>query len=250
MHQNNGMYQEEEMVILLNEKNYSDLSHNGQAFVREMFGHISSQQFFCAGKVEGWQKPDFYVESDGRRFYVSMKTGKANVVHSEYVDHFVELLTKIGVSKFTTDTILLYHYGDRTTDGSGKERIPYTQLMVELEDRIAKANKELNSNKKFVKYIVYRSIFKGADKEGICADYIYHGDAGYGVLVSCAQIMKHIDRRSYKYLKCLHIGPLLLRPHARYYGKEIKSEKKRRSLELYWPNLSDELSYIGRNYDG
>lgn len=38
-------------------------------------------------------------------------------------------------------------------------------------------------------------------------------------------------------------------PHARYYNKEIKSEKRRQKLECYWANLSSDISYISSRYN-
>ena len=58
-------------------------------------------------------------------------------------------------------------------------------------------------------------------EENIKANYIYHGDADYGVLVSKRQLFKHCIRRDCKWMDNLHIGPMLLNPHARYIGKEI-----------------------------
>ena len=79
---------------------------------------------------------------------------------------------------------------------------------------------------------------------------MYHGDVDYGVLASKKQIFKHFLRRDWNYYNNLHIGPIHLRPHARYVGKEIKRATSRERLEFVWVNFAEDIRYISSRYDG
>ena len=250
MHKNIGFYKEDEMVLLFDNKKFCELSNNGKYCAKELFGHLKDEDTFKSEKVPDFIKPDFSISCNGETHYISMKSGRSNIVHQEYIIEFCKFLRNQGISTNTIKTILLYHYGDGTLDGSAKERFPLQKLKFLLENRIKEANKELNQNKEFVLMIIKRAVLKGTKEENIEADYLYHGDADYGVLVSKTQLMKHCNRRDWKWMDNLHIGPLLLNPHARYIGKEIKREKSRQRLEFSWPNLREDLEYISSRYDG
>jgi len=250
MHKNIGFYKEEEMVIMLNTKKVEELSHNAKYIIREMFEHPVPDSIVYAERINDYIKPDFSVKIANEIHYISMKSGTSNVVHQEYVKDFCIYLREKGISNHTLQTILLYQYGDGTLDGTSEKRFPYEKLRYLLADRIKAANAELNANKEFVISIIERAIFKGTNSENIEADYLYHGDKDYGILVSKTQMIKHCHRRDWAYLENLHIGPLLLRPHARYIGKEIRREKSRQRLEFYWANYYADLDYISKRYDG
>ena len=250
MHKNIGFFKEEEMILQFNGKHFCELTNNSKHFAKEMFGHLKDVDTFICEKVEDYVKPDFKVTCNGETHFVSMKSGRSTTVHQEYVKNFCMFLRDQGISKRTLQTILLYHYGDGTLDGSGKERFTIEKLKYLLADRIKEANEELNSNKDFVLMIIERAVLKGTKEENIEADYIYHGNADYGVLVSKTQLFKHCMRRDWKWMDNLHIGPMLLNPHARYIGKEIKRQRSRERLEFSWPNFREDIEYISSRYDG
>ena len=246
---NNGTFEEKEMILLLNDKSFDELGNNAKMFVKQVFGPMEPKRRIYAEKVDGFIKPDFVVRSNGEEYYISMKSGTANVFHQENASKFANYLHEKGVSKECIDIILLYHYGDGTTDGSGKERLPYHELMYRMKDQIKKANFELNTNKELVKDTMERCIFAGTNNQQIHADFIYHGNINFGVLVSHQQLMKHINMRDWLYMDNLHIGPLQLRPHARYVDRDIVDIKSRQSIDFYWANLFQDLEYISRRYD-
>lgn len=249
MRLNNGTFEEREMIASLNNKRFEELGNNTKMLVKQLFGPMDPNQVIYAEKIDGFIKPDFVVRTNNEQCYVSMKSGKANVFHQEYASLFAKYLKGKGVSDETIETILLYQYGDGTTDGTGTTRLPYHELMYKMKDQIRKANYELNSNKSLVVDTMERCIFAGTKDEQTHADFVYHGDINFGVLVSHQQLMKHINMRDWLYMDNLHIGPLQLRPHARYVDRDIANEKSRHSIDFYWANLFQDLEYISRRYD-
>ena len=250
MHKNIGRLKEDEFVLALNNKRADELSHNLKHMLREMFGLFDGSLIVTAGLVEHYQKPDFYVELNGVKKYVSLKTGRSIIIGEEKLKNFMLFLRKYDVSRRTQQTFLYNHFCDGTMDGSGEKRLDYNAMRLKLKSRIIDLNKELNSDKQFVKDLVVRCLFKGTVEENIEADFIYHGDIKYGVICSKQQILKHIDNRDWAYMDNPHIGPIQFRPHARYIGKEIKNEERRWEVEFWWANLGADLDYIAERYDG
>ncbi len=250
MHQNPGFVNEQEFVFRLNGKKVGDLSNNLKHIVKEVYGLFNDDEIIKAGFVENYQKPDIYLEFRGIRKYISLKSGNATTVAEENIKLFIQHLRECNISTRSLKTILYYHFGDGTLNGTGKRRMDYNVLRVKLNKAIYELNRELNENKEFVKNFVIRSMFKGTRPDNVEADYIYFGTVEYGVLCSKTQVMKHLDRRSWDYMENPHIGPLQFRPHARYVHTIIKSEKRRCAVDIYRANLYADLTYISSRYDG
>ena len=246
---NKGLLREDEMIVNLNNKKVSELSINLRNLVEALFGALLDDEVITCERMEGSMKPDFAITYQGETKYVSMKSGRSDTLHCEYIKPFILFLRELGISNRTQKTILLFHYGDGTMDGSGTTRMDYEDLCMWLKDRIKDANEELNSDYNFINKVIDRCIFDGASKEAISADIIYHGDYQEGFHMNKKQAHKYVKNRKFTWAKKLHIGPMFLRPQGRYIGREVKSEKKRHSIEVYWPHFKDSIDYVSRNYD-
>ena len=249
MPSNYGFLREDEMVSRLNGKDVGSLSNNLKNLIRDLFGVLSEDAIVHCEKTQNFIKPDLIITYRGEQRFVSMKSGRCDIVHQELVHNFVLFLKGLGVSTRTQETILLYHYGDGTIDGTGEKRIEYDNLRVMLHDRIKEANEELNRDKDFIMTVIEHCVFVGTIPDADPADCLYHGNYEFGVVATRKQIEKHIYRKNWQWINNLHIGPLHLRPHARYVNKDIRSEKKRQTLECYWPNLAADIDWIAHRYD-
>ena len=254
MHKNIGRFHEDEFVNAINGKKAGDLSHNLKHTLKEIFGIFDPNEILKCELVDHYQKPDFFIEYKGIRKYISLKSGRADEIAQEDLKSFILYLRKCGLSIRSQNTILLYHFGDGTNDGSGKSRMDYNGLRLLLKDRIKELNEELNSSPEFVMKFIERHLFKGTVETNIEADYIYYGTIEYGIICSKTQIMKHIkrraDTRNWDYMDNPHIGPIQFRPHARYINKKIASEERRWKVTIWWANLQADLAYISERYDG
>ena len=244
---NKGTLREEEMVYHLNQKRVKDLNQNLYCLMQELYGVLDDEEIITAARIEGFLKPDFSITYKGETRYISMKSGSSKIVHSEGIKSFVLFLRSLGVSKRTQQTILLFQYGDKTMDGSGKERMNYDELRHWLHDRVIEANKELNS-RDIIIAAVERFVVLGTKEDAIPIDALYHGDYRFGTVATIAQIRKHAQRGNWAFLQNLHIGPFLFRPHARYIGKTVKDESKRQIVEVSWLDLHDEIDFMARRY--
>ena len=249
MNYNEGNLKEAEVIDALNDKAVSSLDNNMKTMLRNLFGVLDESIILKCYKVDDANKTDFVIEYGSRKKNISMKSGRAEIVHNEILANFISFLSSLGITDETLETIMLFHYGDGTTDGTGEVRKPYRDVVNELGSRIAEANAELNCNLDVVLKVVERCVFKGSDPGNIEADAIYFGNKYYGTIATKNQIYKHVRRRSFDYYDNLHIGPLLIRPDARYVDRDITYERKRNRIVAYWPNLSADVEYIANRYD-
>lgn len=250
MPQNDGCLKELEIINALNEKTISQLSNNMRFFMRALFGVLNDGLIIKCKKVDDINKTDFIVEYDNRIRNVSMKSGKAVVVHNEILKNFINFLRSKDISERTLETICLFHYGDGTIDGSNADlRQSYTLVSQGLSDRIKEANEELNSNMDFILDVLNRCMFKGANETNIEADCVYFGDLDYGIVATKNQFIRNTKRRCFDYYDHLHIGPLLFRPDARYVGKDITHQRKRDRIVAYWPNLREDIEYMSKRFN-
>lgn len=244
-----GHLVEEELAIALNDKKVKDLSKNLKDMLRCLFGALDYEEIVSCKLTDGSIKPDIIITYKKINKGVSIKSGRAEIVHNEKIANFLNYLKEKGISDKTLETIALFHFGDGTTDGNGNYRLPYDKVYQMYKERISEANIELNKDIDFVKEVVTRLVFKGANEDNIEADAIYFGDQEEGVLATKRQILKNLQRRPFDFYENLHIGPILIRPDSRYVDKEIADKKKRLRIIAYWPHLQSEIDFVSKRYD-
>ena len=248
MPSNHGKLTEDELMLAFNNHKVSDLSPNLQYILEELFGALETNEIITCSQPEIPIKPDLIITYKGITMGLSIKTGTSEFIHGEPIEKFVEYLSNIGVSEKTITTILKYHFGDGTIDGTGEYRMDLSALKYQMQDEIREANTELNSDPDLLSRIITRMLFQGWSKDAMSADAIYHGNLYNGVIATKTQIMKHIKRKYWNYYDNLHVGPIFLRPHARYIGTEIKSEFSRHKIDGFWTNMVSDLKYISKKY--
>ena len=248
MPSNHGKINEDEMMLALNNHRVMDLLPNLHYVMEELFGALEPEEIIKCTQPSVPIKPDLLITYKGVTKGLSIKTGTSEFVHGEPVEKYVEFLKEIGISDKTITTILLNQFGDGTTDGTGKERMELIELKYQLRVQIKQANTELNSDPEILLKIIDRMVFQGWDENAQRADALYHGDMYQGVIVTRKQVIKHIRNKYWDYYDNLHVGPIFLRPHARYIGTEIKHEFSRHKIDGFWSNLLADIKYISQKY--
>ena len=114
MPMNYGFLNEEEIVHRIDGKRIEELSHNLKNLLRDLYGVLDDEEIVHCQRTDDYIKPDIVIDYKNEKRYVSLKCGRSNIVHSEYVKNFVLFLRELGISKRTQQTILLYQYGDGT----------------------------------------------------------------------------------------------------------------------------------------
>lgn len=244
-----GLGVEQDISNALNGKKVCELSHNMHHLIKTLFPIANEDSMVVSKPYKDVFKADILICCEGQEINLSIKTGKSEILHNEILEKFLNYLKEKHISQSTLDTIRLFHFGDDTLDGTGTRRMDYNEIMFKYGDRIKEANYELNTDRDFVISVVNRVMFDGAYDEYVKADAIYCGDLEYGVIATKKQVRKHVLKKYYSYYKSLHIGPILIRPDARYCNQPIKDERKRNRIVATWPKLTSEIGYIGDRYD-
>lgn len=246
---NTGLLVEDEIVNALNKKRYKHLNNNMRNFIRDIYGVVNERDKIYCEKTNDYIKPDIVIKIKNRTRYVSIKSGRASIMHDEIIKNVILFFRELGVSEYSQKLLLFYQYGDGTLNGSGKYRRDYHETYTWLESGIKKFNEEMNLDHTLVEKIIERVMFQGVNNEAPRADYIYQGDLSYGIVVSREQILKHLRNKTFNFYENVHIGPLLFRPHARYAKTVVKNEKLRNRIEFYWPNFHEDMVYIYKRYN-
>ena len=246
---NSGLKNEINIINAINNKTYGELNDNLKLMMNYFCDSFSKILRFKAKKCEKYDKADICITYKSRKYYISLKNGTSSYLHCEYIKTFILFLRKYGISEETQKTLLYYHFGDCTLNGTGKKRYSRNEIIKILGNKISKANLELNSNKELVRDFVIKCIFEGNKDHQQAADYIYHGDENNGVMCSKKQIMNFIMRRNFDTLISPHIGPIIINPYVRYVNfKELHPE--RRNIVCYnWRNLENNMkNYLNKKY--
>lgn len=245
---NRGFEIEDRMIAAINGKKLQDLNNNLKFTIKRMFTNIDEQKPFFAKKCEPFGKPDIEISHNDETHYVSIKSGRSKEFHSENVTKFVGFLKEHDIGEKTINAILHYHFGDGTTDGSREKRMDYYDAMSTFKAEIEAANISLNKNKGLILDMLDRVIFQGNYTDLPAADFVYKGDDEMGVLCSRNQIRKHAMRKSFTFYKTPHIGPMLIRPYARYVNGNGKYPEKRFIICFDWAELDRDMDYISERY--
>lgn len=248
MASNKGYTNEKLIVEALNNKKYSEINSNLQTFIRDLFSYQDEDCLIKCEQIDGVYKPDIAITYKGITYNVSIKSGRADMLHGENIKTFIPFLRRMGVSEETLKTIVLFHYGDGTYDGSGPKRETSYNAYMMYRNRIKKANEELNKEEDFIDKVLERIMYQGVDPHAPGVDFLYFGTPEYGVAVSKKQIATYIRKRNWKFLNNLHIGPIFIKPHARYANTSIKSQTLRDKVHCYWPHLCEDLDRISKRY--
>ena len=245
---NEGIEREEALVKALDGKRIKNLNQNLQFMVLHIFKDEKNTSKLSCKLTDNYIKPDIVLSCNGKVAYISIKSGQAQVLHGENIKSFILFLRSIGISEETQKTILYFQFGDGTMDGTGEKRMNYRDTYNWLEKRIQKANLELNNRYETIEAVVERVMFQGVNPTEPSAEYIYFGDVDYGILVSKRQVYSHLKHKSWHYYDNLHIGPILLKAHARYADRQIVSDERRNKITCYWAKLAADLEYISKRY--
>ena len=246
---NEGLLNEQQIIQAIDGKTYYQLNANLQHLLYFSLPALDRNKKIKCFKAEEYTKPDICISQDGKTRYISVKHASAETVHEEQLSRFIQFLMENEIDEHTIETFLLYHFGDGTTDGTGKNRMDHFSVFSTYGERIKEMNEKFNESKDFIIKFADRVLFQGVNELAIPADIIYHGDEDFGVFMSKNQFIRHLEIRKWDYYtSVVHIGPFVLRPRARYPGREIKNDDFRHRVVVNYPKLVNDIMYIFKRY--
>lgn len=234
-----------------NHRKVLDLNPSQQKLIRAAFPSCKEDDMIVSGICDRFSKPDIYLQIGEEKHYVSLKSGQSTTVHVEKLKPFVLFLRELGLSVSAQKTLLRFHYGDGTMDGTGEVRLGVEELYPRMMKEIAALNEELNQ-RKFVLAALDRCLFQGGPSHDIEAEFIAYGDPSYFIFASKKELIDSVLWSRYRNFHVPHIGPIVLRPFARDIQRKSKQPDKRHAVSCGWPNLLSDIQRIearkGRSY--
>lgn len=236
MSTNDGIQNEIQIVNNINNHFFSELNDNLKAFVNEYFNFTQEEknkETFRAERTNNPQfKPDIIVSFLNSEKYVSVKKGQGNSVHQESIDNFIVYLEKeLKASKEVIDSLLFFHWGDGTTDGSGlpEARMKASTIIKKYPTKIATVQSFFNDH---VKELLDRFLVKGIHKQ-ISVDIFYYGDYEKADWHTTKEV---IDYLSHSEGSALCIGGLKFQN----YGRSLNGndDSRRQYIQIKWPSMT------------
>lgn len=211
---NKGIINELEILYELNNHTFNQLSEHWKINIKKMFNNVSNDSFIHCFKPDNSSKADLIVIIGETSKGISIKSGFICNFHTEKLYNFITYLKREGVKDKFINTLKLYHYGDGTTDGTGKKRFYVDEIKKQMPDEIKEFNeyvdKKINKKKLFK-----RLMAEGTSNQEINADYLYFGNKGNGLLIPIDELIEDLATRPYEDFNSIHFGPFTYMPDER-----------------------------------
>ena len=226
----------------INNKKYSELNDNIKTFIKFIFNDIKDNDILVCKRYKTYDKADVYIRLNNIIKNISIKSGIRVSVHAEPINSFVDFLQKMNFRKSIIEFLLLYHYGDFTLDGSGKIRLPASELKERYEKEIKIMNKYFN-HKNIIKKFVIRCLFEGISKQNQ-ADYIYYGNPLNGIYASKEELINYFCNNKAGEIKAPHFSSITYQNWNRNIIYNPKLESHRYYCQFKWPSIIEDLKKI------
>lgn len=238
---NDGFINEELLINYINTNSFNTYNSNIKEFLTFAFGKELNQNLeFKAEKKAGKEKPDLVIIHNGIKKYVSVKKGFGNSVHQESIDTFFPYINNlIGIKAL--ENLKKFHYGDDTTDDTGKTRYNATECKTRYAREVASLNKELNNCNNLTKFLD-RFLFIG-NAGTLTVDVVYHGTIDSGLWASREEIIDYIQTNKFD-TNAVHFGPLTYQVWGRNEKKTAVHPNRRYVMQIKWGSIEKDLIAI------
>ena len=238
----NGYQNEVNFAAEINKKKYCDLNDNMKNFIKFIFNDVKNDDVLECKRYKAKCKADVYIKLNNVIKRISIKSGMRVSVHAEPINDFILFLKSINISNNILKYLLLYHYGDFTTDGSGNVRLSASELKERYENEIRIFNKYVNY-RNIIKKVIIRCLFNGKSNINT-ADYIYYGYVPNGIYASREEIIDYFCNNIVSTIKAPHFSYLIYQNWNRNIIYNTKIESHRYYSQFKWPTIEEDLIKI------
>lgn len=240
---NFGYQNEQDFVLLFNNKYLDELDDNSQQFLKDLFGeHIDSKEKILSWKNRMVQKADIFIKYKNIVKSISLKCGNSNSVHHESIQDFKKYLEKLGIPYKTIEIYTNYHYGYKRDENNNidfSKSYSSEEYKSFYQKEINNFNNEINKTRIIVD-MIERFIIKGRNSE-------YDIDA-----LICGTVKDYIWIKKYDLYdlilskRCLdftspHIACLTLGPKKRNLNGDSKNNKERYIVCVRWNFIKENI---------
>ena len=245
---NDGKKLELNFISNLDNHFYDELNTNLKKFISFVFKDVDYKNKIYCKKLSNRQKADFCVNIGDTTKYISLKSGSQNSVHVEKINDFIKFLTNEGVDEKVINNLLIYHYGDNTLIGNGKERYSAEECKTKYKKEILDFNKYINDSKILTK-IIERFLLTGTNSSNKYVDAIYYGYINIGIWCSNKELLDFCKKHKSMYINTPHFSVFTYQNWCRNIYLSKKSESHRNYLQIKWFSILSDINKIRREND-
>lgn len=240
-----GFENEDLMLISLNNKKFSELNKNLQQMVIDMTENtVHPNTLIKAYKKGGADKTDLVVEINNEIFNISIKKGKANSVHQEKVEDFINFLEdEFNITSDLANDIRFFIWCDGTYDGTGEvsDRMSAPKFRKKYPDITNNLRQFFHIHKR---ELIERFLIKGPKTNNI-PDFIYYGTPNEGILINSISALNWLsDDKNEKTRATVPVGGLTFQTWNPVINGNPKREHCRGQIQLKWHSIKDDLPII------
>lgn len=240
---NDGFINEKVLREYINRNNYNSYNANIKSFLKFVFGSKFNPGLpFKAEKKAGQVKPDLCIIHNRTEKYISVKKGSGNSVHQEKIDVFFPVINSM-LGQVALNNLKMFHYGDDTTDDTGRIRYNATECKTRYTKQVSALNLELNKWNNLSKFLD-RFLFIG-NVGTLVVDVVYHGNIESGLWASRDEIIEYVKNNTFP-ANAVHFGPLTYQVWGRNEKKTAVHPDRRYVMQVKWGSLTKDLQEIRR----
>lgn len=240
---NSGLENEKEIIAALDGKSVASLNPSLKALVESLFP-LASGTISCS-KGLAHEKPDLVISLGSEIRYVSVKSGHAVSVHEESLTTLIPFFRSLEIPNHILKTLVYFHYGDGTLDGTGPTRFTSENLRHLFKSYFHEASSYL-TNRRFISPFFERFVFRGIETNGHEVDALYYGGVEKGISATRKEIYKSLYNHPYRHTGTINLGPLTYQPAVRNFYGYGEEEKRRNEAEIKWRGIGYDLGDIRR----
>lgn len=238
---NDGLINEKVLREYINKNSFSNYNENIKTFLTFIFGeNLNTTLPFKAEKKAGQVKPDLCIIHNGIEKYVSIKKGSGNSVHQEKIDVFFPFVKNM-IGETSLNNLKKFHYGDDTTNDTGKIRYSATECKKRYSKEVKELNKVFNKWTNLTQFLD-RFLFIG-NVGTLMVDVVYHGTIDKGLWASRDEIINYVHNHNFL-VNAVHFGPLTYQVWGRDEKRTAVYPERRYVMQIKWGNITKDLQTI------
>mgnify|MGYP001405800154 CR=1 FL=1 len=242
--ENSGLENEKALIAALDGKNIASLTKPLRELANSLFPNSDGVLRCKKGFVH--EKPDLVLTLGSLDRFVSVKSGRSISVHEESLLTLIPFFRSLGIPEHILKTLVYFHYGDGTLDGTGPTRFTSNDLRRVCNGYFKEAAKTLTDRRYMIPFFE-RFVFRGIDPDGREVDAVYYGNPDRGVYASRQEIIDSVIKNPYRHTGTINLGPLTYQPAVRNFYGYGEEEKRRNEAEIKWRGLAFDLGDIRKS---
>ena len=228
---NSGFQNEWNFFYYLNNKRVGEVNKMFKEFLLANFSNINDNLMISSFVNLNRQKEDIWIKVGEEKKSISIKMGKTNTVHSEYIYNFTNYLEKEKVPLKIINIILEYFFADGTYDGSGIRKITFPEYKIKIKRKIKKVNKYFSKNEELLIKLIKRFVIGKTD-------ILIHGTIDDFTYITKDEIINLLLEAKNDPSTTIHFSHLMLAARSR------NNEVDKFIVQIKWYNIADDIKSI------